>query len=89
MALVGTGHSRLEDVEGLWSPAFVATPRLTKSEREVTAREMAGGRDARGAHHSGALRRLLLTLQGAIAIASSSVVSDSSSTGEMVRSRVG
>ncbi len=35
MALVSAGHLTLEDVETLWSPAFVATPSLDQRERAV------------------------------------------------------
>jgi glycerol kinase len=34
MALVGAGHLSLRDVEGLWTPAEVFTPRLSDEERE-------------------------------------------------------
>jgi glycerol kinase len=35
LALVSAGHLSLDDVEALWSPAFVATPSLAESEREA------------------------------------------------------
>jgi glycerol kinase len=38
MALVGAGHLTLEEVETLWSPAFVATPALSDQHR-LLARE--------------------------------------------------
>lgn len=36
MALVGAGHLTLDDVEALWSPAYVATPSLSDDERLAT-----------------------------------------------------
>ena len=33
MALVAAGHLTLDDVEGLWSPGYVATPSLSDDER--------------------------------------------------------
>jgi glycerol kinase len=33
LALVSLGHLSLDDVEGLWTPAFAATPRLSDDER--------------------------------------------------------
>lgn len=34
MALVSAGHLTLDDVESLWSPAYVATPSLSEDERQ-------------------------------------------------------
>jgi glycerol kinase len=36
MALVATDHLSLDDVEGLWSPGYVATPSLSDDERAST-----------------------------------------------------
>jgi glycerol kinase len=36
MALVAAGHLSLDDVEGLWSPSYVATPSLSEDERAST-----------------------------------------------------
>lgn len=33
MALVGAGHLSLDDVEGLWSPSYVAVPSISEDER--------------------------------------------------------
>ena len=38
MALVAAGHLSLDDVEGLWSPRYVATPSLSVDERLSTRR---------------------------------------------------
>ena len=35
MALVAAGHLSLDDVEGLWSPRYVARPSLSEDEREA------------------------------------------------------
>jgi glycerol kinase len=36
MALVAAGHLSLSDVEGLWSPGFVATPSIDSAARELS-----------------------------------------------------
>jgi glycerol kinase len=41
MALVGAGHLTVDDVEGLWSPGFVAHPSLSDGERSLAREQWA------------------------------------------------
>ena len=41
MALVGAGHLAVDDVEGLWSPGFVAHPSLSDGERSLAREQWA------------------------------------------------